>query len=106
MASVCGCGLAVSCTGNPRSLWTHLPPQAPARHLRICAIAQVDWTTQPFMTARDPKYRVRVLVPCYKEDVDVLRKTLTRAARALHEGAACIAEVKLLVYRPTLSNGV
>ena len=61
--------------------------------LHHMAAAQVDWTSQPFMTARDPKYRLRILVPCYKEDVEVLRKTLTRAVRALHEGAACIAEV-------------
>jgi cellulose synthase/poly-beta-1,6-N-acetylglucosamine synthase-like glycosyltransferase len=54
----------------------------------------VDWTTQPFMSSTDPKYRVRVLVPCYKEEVEVLRKTLTRAVRALHEGAACISEVQ------------
>jgi hypothetical protein len=46
------------------------------------------------MSSKDPKYRVRVLVPCYKEDVEVLRKTLTRAVRALHEGAACISEVR------------
>ena len=53
----------------------------------------MDWTTKPFMTAKDPKYRVRVLVPCYKEEVDVLRKTLTRAVKALHEAGACISEV-------------
>ncbi len=57
---------------------------------------QVDWTTQPFMGSRDPKYRVRVLVPCYKEDVEVLQHTLLRATKALHVGASAIAEVGLL----------
>lgn len=45
------------------------------------------------MTAKDPKWRVRVLVPCYKEDIEVLEKTLTRAVRALHVGANVIDEV-------------
>ena len=39
------------------------------------------------------KYRVRVLVPCYKEEVGVLRQTLLRAIRALHVGQNEIAEV-------------
>ena len=45
------------------------------------------------MPTAAPKFRVRVLVPCYKEELGVLRKTLLRAVGALHVGSKAIAEV-------------
>ena len=50
--------------------------------MRVCACTATDVTTAYVLQVRLP-YHVRVCVPCYKEDLEILRRTILAAYDAL-----------------------
>ena len=48
----------------------------------ICLLQEKFRMDEDGLPVVDMPYHVRVLVPCYKEDIDILRRTLTAAHEA------------------------